>query len=51
MRTRKIARDDITGRFLSARAAEEYPSTTVVETYHVSSTGVRRRRVKRPYTK
>jgi hypothetical protein len=50
MRIRKIARDARSGRFTSARAAEEYPSTTVVETYHVSSTGVRRRRVKRPHT-
>ena len=47
MRILKVARDAISGRFVTARAARRWPSTTVVETYRVSSRRMRGRRVKR----
>lgn len=42
MPTRKIGRDASSGRFISVTEARERPATAVVETVHVSSTGVRR---------
>jgi hypothetical protein len=38
MRTRilKVARDAISGRFVSHRDAHRWPATTVVETYRVA---------------
>ena len=51
MPTRKIGRDASSGRFISVTEARERPATSVVETIHVSRTGVRRlkrRRALRP---
>ncbi|HJQ37192.1 MAG TPA: hypothetical protein VKB93_08640 [Thermoanaerobaculia bacterium] len=42
MPTRKIGRDASSGRFVSIRETRLRPSTTVVETVHVSRNGVRR---------
>jgi len=42
MPTRKIGRDASSGRFISVVDAKERAATAVVETVHVSSTGVRR---------
>ncbi|HEY4642759.1 MAG TPA: hypothetical protein VII75_15560 [Thermoanaerobaculia bacterium] len=43
----KVARDAISGRFVTARAARRWPSTTVVETYRVPTRRMRGRRVTR----
>lgn len=53
MPTRKIGRDATSGRFISVTEARERPATSVIETVHVSRTGVRRlkrRRVVRHLT-
>lgn len=42
MPTYKIGRDASSGRFISVTEARERPATSIVETVHVSSTGVRR---------
>jgi hypothetical protein len=42
MPTRKIGRDAASGRFVSVAEARERPATAIVETYHVSRSGVRR---------
>jgi IMP dehydrogenase/GMP reductase len=42
MPTHKVARDASSGRFISLREARRRPTTTVVETIHVSRNGVRR---------
>ena len=42
MSTRRFARSSVSGRFVSLAYARRFPATTVVETVHVSSTGVRR---------
>ena len=42
MPTRKIGRDASSGRFISVTEARERPATSIVETIHDSSTGVRR---------
>jgi IMP cyclohydrolase len=46
MRIVKVARDARTGRFIAVCDAHRRPSTTVVETYRVSSRRIRGRRVK-----
>lgn len=47
VRILKVARDAISGRFVSHRTAHRRPSTTVVETYRVPSRRMRGRRVTR----
>jgi hypothetical protein len=42
MSKRRYARSTISGRFVSLAYAWRFPDTTVVETVHVSGTGVRR---------
>jgi hypothetical protein len=42
MSTRRFARSSVSGRFVSLAYARRFPATTVVETVHVSRTGVRR---------
>ncbi len=42
MPIRKIGRDATSGRFISATEARERPATSIVETVHVSRSGVRR---------
>lgn len=47
MPTRKIGRDAHSGRFISVEQAQEHPGETVVETIHVSRTGIRRHKRRR----
>ena len=44
----KIGRDASTGRFISVTEARQRPAAAVVETIHVSGSGVRRLKRRRP---